>query len=161
MTASAPQLRLLQILTQHRVEFVLVGGHAVAAHGHERATRDVDIVFATSAENGQRFAAALAEAGALVSLADVPEPRGGITGEWLAAGGHFRFTTELGPLDALSEMSGRAYADLAPGAVAADLGDGTIVRVCSYEDLVALKQQAARPQDLLDLERLEEVRGDR
>jgi predicted nucleotidyltransferase len=35
------------------------------------------------------------------------------------------------------------------------------VKVVSYEDLVRLKQQAGRPEDLTDLERLREARSER
>ena len=34
------------------------------------------------------------------------------------------------------------------------------VKVVSYEDLVALKEHAGRPEDLLDLQRLREARGE-
>jgi hypothetical protein len=160
LTSEAPQLALLRLLTEHEVAFVLVGGHAVAAHGYERATRDIDLVYATTAENGTRLAAALAAAGASVALADTPEPPGGITGEWLAEGGHFRFATQLAPLDALSALGGRGYDDLASRALIADLGEGLGVQVCSYEDLVSFKEQAGRPQDRVDLEHLRELRDE-
>lgn len=47
---------------------------------------------------------------------------------------------------------------LSPSAVEVDM-EGLRVRVASYEDLVALKRQAARPSDLEDLERLRQARG--
>jgi hypothetical protein len=35
---------MLEALTQARVEFVVVGAHAMAAHGYARATGDIDIL---------------------------------------------------------------------------------------------------------------------
>lgn len=48
---------------------------------------------------------------------------------------------------------------LSPAAVGVDL-DGLTVKVASYADLVTLKQQAGRPSDLEDLERLRQARGE-
>jgi hypothetical protein len=45
------QRELFIALAAGNVRFVVVGGYAVAAHGYERATRDVDIVFATDLES--------------------------------------------------------------------------------------------------------------
>jgi hypothetical protein len=33
----------LSLLISHRVRFVVVGGHAVAVHGHPRLTEDLDV----------------------------------------------------------------------------------------------------------------------
>jgi predicted nucleotidyltransferase len=48
---------------------------------------------------------------------------------------------------------------LSPAAVEVDL-DGIPMKVAGYEDLVALKEQAGRPSDLEDLERLRQARGE-
>jgi hypothetical protein len=41
----APDLRALTVLSQHHVPFVVIGGHAVNAHGVLRATEDTDVVW--------------------------------------------------------------------------------------------------------------------
>lgn len=51
---------LLATLADGGVEFILIGGLAAAAHGSIRATRDVDVLYARSAENLARIEAALA-----------------------------------------------------------------------------------------------------
>lgn len=48
---------LIRMLAEAKVEFVLVGGLAVALHGYHRATLDVDVVLAMDDENLQRFLA--------------------------------------------------------------------------------------------------------
>ena len=46
---------LLKMLADAKVEFVLVGGLAVALHGYQRATMDVDVVLAMDADNLRKF----------------------------------------------------------------------------------------------------------
>lgn len=152
------QRSLLRGLARAGVDFVVIGGHAVSAHGFERATRDVDVVYSLEAASCGRLAGLLAELGAEVVVADQPAPGGKITGTWLAGGGHFRFATELGPLDALSQVSGYDYGRLQAEAVRAALDDFEL-QICGYEALVAMKRATGRPQDTEDLRRLDEARG--
>lgn len=154
------QRALLVALVQEGVRFVVIGGHAVAAHGYERATRDVDIVFATDSENCARFATLLNRLDATVRVADLPAPGGQITAEWLAGGGHFLFATTHGLLDALSWIAGFDHATLESRALLVELADGTSLKVCDYDDLVAMKRLADRPRDQEDLRELEALRDE-
>jgi hypothetical protein len=153
------QRALLVALVDANVSFVVIGGYAVAAHGYERATRDVDIVFATDPDNCERFAALLRRLDARVRVADLPAPRGEITAAWLAGGGHFVFATGHGLFNALSWIAGLDYSALDSRALTVELADGTELRVCSYEDLVAMKRVADRPRDREDLQELAALRG--
>lgn len=54
---------LLKLLTNAKVDFVLVGGLAVALQGYQRVTLDVDVVLAMDEANLQRFIAAARAAG--------------------------------------------------------------------------------------------------
>ena len=161
MTEGATGQRgLLVSLANADIRFVVIGGHAVAAHGYERATRDVDIVFATDPENCARLCALLRQLDATVRLADLPAPGGEITADWLAGGGHFVFATTHGPLDALSRVAGLDYPALESRALTIELGDGTPLRICGYDDLVAMKRLAGRPRDAEDLRELNAIRGE-
>jgi len=152
------QRALLVALVDAHVRFVVIGGHAVAAHGYERATRNVDIVFATDHENCVSFAELLDRLDANVRIADLPAPGGQITPEWLAGGGHFVFSTAHGLLDALTWIAGLDHAKLDSRALTVALADGTELRVCGYDDLVAMKRVADRPRDREDLRELEQLR---
>lgn len=55
---------MLHCLGEAGVEFVIVGAHALAAHGIARATGDIDIFVKPSAENAERVLAALTAFGA-------------------------------------------------------------------------------------------------
>ena len=62
---------ILSAFTAERVEFLLVGAYALAAHGAPRATRDIDLWIRPSSENAHRAWLALARFGA--PLQDIHE----------------------------------------------------------------------------------------
>jgi len=45
----------LKLLNDHGVEYMVVGGYAVAFHGYPRFTKDIDIFYRSSAENAERL----------------------------------------------------------------------------------------------------------
>jgi hypothetical protein len=45
---------MLTYLCDAGAQFVVVGGHAVAFHGHPRATKDLDVLVRADAENARR-----------------------------------------------------------------------------------------------------------
>ncbi len=55
---------LLLELADAGAEFVLLGGHAVAFHGHPRATKDMDVLIKPDVSNAERVYRALAAFGA-------------------------------------------------------------------------------------------------
>jgi hypothetical protein len=55
---------ILRVLAANRVEYVVIGGLAVQAHGHPRTTQDIDPVPEPTDENRARLLAALTELGA-------------------------------------------------------------------------------------------------
>ena len=151
---------LLERLADAGVEFVIVGGFAVIAHGYVRATKDLDVVPAPTPENYERVAALLRELDAEQIGVDAhllpnqpTDPAG------LAAGGSFQLTTSLGRLDIMQESDDvPAYARLAERAATARFR-GRDIRVCSLAELVRMKRRAGRPQDVADLAALEAAHG--
>lgn len=53
----------LRALGAAGVEYLVVGGFAVAAHGYQRATKDIDIFVRPTADNARRVSAALRHSG--------------------------------------------------------------------------------------------------
>ena len=70
MTNPGPEA-ILEALTGHGVEFVVIGGLAAVAHGSRRMTRDIDVVVSPDDENLTRLEAALRDLGA-VQLVEHP-----------------------------------------------------------------------------------------
>jgi len=149
----APDFRdLLEELGRDSVEFVLVGGYAVAFHGRPRATKDIDIVLEGSADNLQRAARALVRFGAppnvVSSIESMDESEIVYMGQ--------------PPLriDFLRSIDGVSASDLFSRAVEAEIDD-VRMKVISLDDLIDNKRASARPQDLIDAELLERVRARR
>jgi hypothetical protein len=53
----------IQLLNDNQVNYLVIGGYAVAIHGHPRYTKDIDIWIEISEENSQKIITALTEFG--------------------------------------------------------------------------------------------------
>ena len=51
----------IELLNSRQIEYLVVGGHAVAYHGHPRYTGDIDFLVRPTSENAARLHAALAD----------------------------------------------------------------------------------------------------
>lgn len=154
---------ILRELVDEGVEFMLIGGVAVGYHGHVRATKDVDVVPAPDPANLEKLARVLERLNAQVEGADefdkgeLPDP---LDPAVLALGGNWVLLTRLGRLDVMQWIGDDSlWMKLSPAAIEDEVG-GLPIKIVSYDDLVALKEQAARPEDLTDLERLRQARGE-
>ncbi len=49
----------IQLLNENKVKYLVIGGYAVAVHGHPRYTKDIDIWIEISEENAQKLMAVL------------------------------------------------------------------------------------------------------
>ncbi|CAN5440772.1 hypothetical protein BH20ACT15_BH20ACT15_00510 [soil metagenome] len=153
---------IFKVLVEGGVEFVVIGGFAVIAHGYVRATEDVDICPDPRPDNLARLATVLAQLEAKVEgveefgADELPRP----DREGLVLGGNFVLSTRHGGLDILQLVGpDLEYADLAADAVELH-AHGSPIRVCSYPNLIRMKEAAGRPGDEADLARLREARGE-
>ena len=140
---------LLAAFEDSKVDFVLLGGYAVAFHGHPRATKDIDLFVRLTDENRSRLADALDRFGAPLNV--VESARSLSDDQVLFFG--------VSPLrvDILARASGINFDEVAHDAVNADF-DGTAVRVISLDHLIINKRASGRPQDLVDAAKLETIR---
>jgi hypothetical protein len=140
---------LLLAFNAHNVEYLVVGAHALAAHGHVRATKDLDVWVRPTQQNAQHVLKALADFGA---------PLGDLSVEDLSKPGTV-FQIGIPPLriDLITEIDGVDFADAWPDRFETGFG-GLPAFVISRRHLIINKKAAARLQDLADVEKLE--RGD-
>jgi predicted nucleotidyltransferase len=151
---------LVRRLQDRGVQFVVVGGLAMIAHGSAYLTRDLDLCYERSPSNLAALVAALdplhpylrGVPPGLPFRLDVPT---------LQAGLNFTLTTDCGDLDLLGEVSGLgAYPQVLAQSVERKMFDMT-VRILSLDGLIAAKKAAGRGKDkqhLLELEELKKMR---
>ncbi len=151
---------ILQALNAASVRYLVAGGLAVVAHGYLRFTADVDLILDLEENNVRRALAAFTGLGYRprppVPIESFADPRArekwqqekGLVAFSLYSPAHLGTEVDLFvkcPLDFERAFASALRLDIAPGVSAAFV---------NYQDLIALKRQANRPQDLLDLEQL-------
>lgn len=143
-------LRVLRLLAEHRVEFVVVGGIAAVLQGAPIATFDLDLVHRRSPENIERLLAVLEVLDA--RYRGQGERRFTPDAALLATPGHHLLMTGSGPLDLLGVIgSGRDYDTLLPSASMVALDATLAIRVLDLATIIRTKEEANRDKDRADL----------
>jgi hypothetical protein len=155
---------IVSALNESRVQYLIVGGLAVVAHGYVRFTADVDLMVSVEHENLERLVKALKGLGyrprAPVDIEDFVDHSK--RQQWAEERNMTVFSlfsnihqaTEIDvflkpPLD-FDTAYGRS--------VRQEVGPGTPAVFCSLEDLIELKTLAGRPEDREDIEKLKQLR---
>lgn len=141
-------VEMLSALGAARADFMIVGAHALAAHGVPRATGDLDIWVRPEAANASRVLDALRAFGA---------PLFDLTAEDLAAPDTvFQIGLPPSRIDILTGISGVSFDEAWPNRMNVVL-DGQDIPVIGREDFVRNKRSAGRPKDLADIALLDEA----
>jgi hypothetical protein len=154
-----PDLKMLDTLARHGVPFVVIGGHAVTAHGYIRATEDVDVVWLRSPESEENLFRALTELDAKYIGNDIDPATGierehPITPSFLHASRLMMLITKHGFLDLFDYVPGLPHEDVGQLiATGMDVGD---LKFASLDALRRMKRASGRTKDLLDLDNLPE-----
>jgi hypothetical protein len=142
---------LLAEFNAQQVEFLLVGAHALAAHGHVRATQDLDVWIRPLPENARRVIEALRAFGA--PLHDLTEK------DLATPGVIFQIGVEPIRIDILTVIDGVQFEEAWTDRMISKLADQPVA-VLSREHLIKNKLAVARTQDLADVEALKKkIRG--
>lgn len=134
---------LARYLAEAGVEYALVGGYAVAVHGFNRFSEDIDILVNPSAANARRWIEALSRLpdAAARELADEQDV--------FAADKRYaiRINDEF-VVDVLPSVAGLSWEQMVPHIMTKEL-DGVPLRLLDLEGLLKTKQ-GVRPKDQLD-----------
>ena len=139
---------LLAALNAAGAEYLVVGAHALAAHGHPRASKDLDVWVHATADNADRAYRALATFGAPLDDLSVEDLS--------TADTVFQIGVEPVRIDIITSIDGVDFEEAWPDRVSADYG-GQPVSVISRRHLIQNKKAAGRPQDVADVDALEKL----
>jgi len=135
-------LDMLSALSEAGVDYLVVGAHALAAHGAPRATGDLDIWVRGTPDNAARVIEALTRFGA--PLADLT------IDDLCAPDTVFQIGVPPSRIDILSGISGVTFEAAWPARMNVTI-DGLVVPVLGREHFIANKKASGRPKDLSDL----------
>ena len=142
-------VEMLAALSDAGADHLVVGAHALAAHGIPRATGDLDIWVRPTPENAERVWAALERFGAPLhelELRDLHSPE-------------VVFQIGLPPsrIDLLTSITGVAFDDAWRNRILVTVS-GQDVPTIGRDDFIRNKRAAGRPRDLADVAELEQAR---
>lgn len=137
-------------LNEAGVEYLVVGGHAVAFHGYIRPTRDMDVWVAVSPDNAARLVRAVN----VFFCGELP----GLAPEWfLDAENTTRFGAVPNLIEIIPQVSGGDFTKAFARRIQAVIGGQPVNLIC-LDDLIANKQASARLKDLADVEELTKIK---
>ncbi|MFM9024189.1 MAG: hypothetical protein ACKON7_02420 [Planctomycetaceae bacterium] len=139
-------VEMLRAFRDEQVEHLVIGAYALAAHGHVRATLDIDLWVRPSLENAgrtwrglQRFRAPLSK----MKLTDFAQ-----------ADMLYQIGTPPSRIDIMTSVTGLDFDAAWPNRIMATFGD-VVAPVLGLDDVRTSKRAAGRLKDLADLEELE------
>jgi predicted nucleotidyltransferase len=136
----------LALLNQQEVEYLIVGGYAVAFHGHPRYTGDIDVWINPTHANGAKLIRAIEAFGFEVDpLKQIDFER-----ETVA----FHLGSPPVRIDIMNRISGMEFLDCYPGRIEMEI-EGITIYYIGQQDLIANKRASGRQKDLGDIENLQ------
>jgi hypothetical protein len=137
---------LLLALSDAQVEYLIVGAHALAVHGHVRATKDLDVWIRPDRSNAEKV---------LVALKNFGAPLSSLSSDDLSSPGTV-FQIGLPPLriDLLTVIDGVSFDEAWSKRLQTKFAD-VAAFVISRDHLIINKKATGRLQDLADVEQLE------
>ncbi len=138
---------LLELFNKHKVEYLIVGGYALAFHGAPRFTGDIDLFVRPTRENAKRILAALCDFG--FGSLDLSED------DFTTPGKIIQLGVPPVRVDIITKISGVSWEKAESDKVRGSYGQ-TPVCFISREDFVTNKKATGRKKDTADIEALGE-----
>ncbi|MBD3278021.1 MAG: hypothetical protein GF388_06965 [Candidatus Aegiribacteria sp.] len=148
MTIQQDFRELLRLLEENEVDYLIIGGYAVAFHGYPRFTKDLDIFFRNSPENIDRLRKALLGFG--FSSKELPENVFSERGNILV------FGVPPTRIDLLNEIDGISFDEAFRNSIKGTY-DNLKARFIGYDELLLNKKASPRISDKADVEELERI----
>jgi hypothetical protein len=136
---------LLELFNKHKVEYLIVGGYALAFHGAPRATGDIDLFVRPTHENAERILAALKDFG--FGSLDLSRK------DFTTPGMIVQLGVPPVRIDIITSVSGVSWEKADAGKVAGYYADAPVSFI-GRDDLIANKKAIGRKRDVADIEAL-------
>jgi hypothetical protein len=138
----------IELLNENDVEYLVIGGYAVAFHGYPRFTQDIDIWVRPTRENARRV---------VETLSDFDFPTDKIRIETFTEPDVlFQLGRPPFRIDILTTVDGIKFENCYKRRIIQNW-DGLELKVISLKDLRKNKQASGRDKDLVDLKRLNKL----
>lgn len=149
--------QFLALLSRSKVEFIVIGGVAMVAHGAATATFDLDICYRRTPENMQRLCSMMEPLHAKLRGVAAHLPFH-FDAKTLQHGLNFTLATDAGEIDLLGEVAGiGGYEQVRSLSVESDVA-GVRCQILSLDGLIVAKRAAGRQKDLAAVAELEALR---
>jgi len=136
---------LLELFGAHKVEYLIVGGYALAFHGAPRFTGDIDLLVKADSENAKRILSALEEFGfGSLNLSEV---------DFTSPNNVIQLGVPPVRVDIMTSLTAVGWEKAQADRVQGNYGD-TPAYFISKADFIANKRALGRKRDLADLEAL-------
>lgn len=139
---------LVVLFEKHKVDYALVGGHAVNFYGYVRSTQDIDLLIYPSKQNASKVMTALAEFG--FGEAGIPIERFETPGSAIHLG------VEPNRIDLLTHLKGMDVDQVFANLNRAEVG-GILLNVIGRTQLIEAKRGSDRLKDQADAEELDKL----
>ncbi len=149
MAANPDFKDLLSVLNTEGVEYLITGAHAVIAYTEPRFTKDLDILVRPTPDNAQKVCRALIKFGAPLNKIK--------TEDFLDVSLVYQLGIAPNRIDILTSVKDVSFEEALADSSQIDY-DGIAVRIMGRETLIRVKKAVNRPQDRLDVEKLEEFK---
>lgn len=135
----------IELLNNNEVKYLIVGGYAVAVHGHPRYTKELDIWIHADSGNVEKLMSALKQFG-FGSLGIMPD-------EFLTPGQIIQLGYPPNRIDLLTSLKGVDFKNAYGSRVRIEI-DGLFADFVDLDNLKKNKASTGRSQDIADLENL-------
>ena len=150
---------ILKALEKEKIDYAVIGGVAVVLYGYVRFTKDIDLIIGFSDDNVRRFIKVLTalnfQPGIPIDPLDMAKKKK--REEWIKEK-NVKVITFYNPESQLLQIDVLITKDLSSMRKVRKKINEFEISIVDYNDLLKMKKETARPTDLIDIQKLQELR---
>ncbi|EMJ99153.1 hypothetical protein AB3N61_11755 [Leptospira sp. WS58.C1] len=147
--------KILELLENAEIDYILIGGLAATAFGSSRLTTDIDLIYSRSSENRKKISEMFSSLHPYLRGAP-PNLPFQFDERTLSSGLNFTLSTDLGDIDLLAEVPGGNYESLKNDTIDLEIF-GQKCKCIGLRKLIELKKASGRPKDFEAIAELQAI----